>query len=364
MKWARASTGVVVVLVALAVVVPFVGLRVPWVLPGTVDVVNSTGTLGVLALCFLFAAVAVGYDILYGANGLLSLGAVLFFGEGVYVFDIAVTHWAWPLAMALVFTLGCVLVSSLILGAVSLRVGGIAFSMVTLAFAQAFYYLIEDNPHGLTGGDSGLALNSTRLPSFLSGAVSQTRYVYWVALGFLLITYLVVFVVSESSVGHVWRALRDNSLRLEVLGLRPFGYRLGAFVLSSLIAAAGGVVYVLVIGTAVPSAVASTTLTISLLVMVVLGGTGSRGGVVAGGVAYVYLQQLLLKVASEPSFGSLPAPLRVPLSQPQFLLGALFVLFVVFVPGGFAGALVRLSRRRTPRIDEMTRGEGTTDAAG
>ncbi len=332
--------------ILLAGLVPFIGLTVPWVLPGTVNVVNSTGTLGVLALCFLFGGVSLGYDVLFGFAGLLSLGSVLFFGEGVYVFDVAMTHWGWSLGAALGVTGLVGLLSAIVLGAIALRVRGIAFSMVTLAFAQAFYYLVEDNPHGLTGGDTGLALSSSRLPGFLSGAVVDTRYVYWVALGFLVATYGVVYLVTESSVGHVWRALRDNDARLEVLGLRPFGYRLGAFVLSSLIASAGGVVYLLLIGTAVPSAVASTTLTISVLVMVVLGGAGSRWGVVAGGFLYVYLQQYLLKVASEPAFANLPSVLRVPLSQPQFLLGAIFVLFVIFVPGGLAGALARW---RTPR---------------
>lgn len=341
----RASRVVGILLAILAALIPFIGLHVPGILPGNVDVVNSTGTMGVLALCFLFAGVALGYDVLFGLNGLLSLGSALFFAEGVYVFDIALTHGGWSLGAALAVTAGVALVSALVLGAVALRVRGIAFSMVTLAFAQAVYYLIEDNPHGLTGGDTGLALTSNRLPGVLSGAVVDTRYAYWVALGFLLVTFVVVHVVTESSVGHVWRALRDNDARLEVLGLAPFGYRLGAFVLSSLIAAAGGVVYVLVIGTAVPNAVASTTLTISVLVMVVLGGAGSRGGVVAGGIVYVYLEQLLLKVAAQPSFASLPAPLRVPLSQPQFLLGAIFVLFVIFVPGGLAGAAQRRWRR-------------------
>lgn len=355
MRTGRILGGVVTL---MAVLVPLANWHVPWILPGTVDVLNSTGTLGVLALCFLFAAVALGYDVLFGVNGLLSLGSVLFFGEGVYVFDVVMTHGGWSLGAALAVTFGVGLVSAVVLGAVALRVRGIAFSMVTLAFAQAFYYLVEDNPHGLTGGDSGLALSSTRLPGFLSGAVVDTRYVYWVALGFLVVTYAVVYVVTESSMGHVWLALRDNDARLQVLGLRPFGYRLGAFVVSSLIATAGGVVYVLLIGTAVPSAVASTTLTIAVLVMVVLGGAGSRWGVVAGGITYVYLQQYLIKVASEPSFATAPAVVRVPLSQPQFLLGAIFILFVIFVPGGFAGVVGRFRARRVSTRIARDNGQG------
>jgi branched-chain amino acid transport system permease protein len=251
--------------------------------------------------------------------------------------------------VVLAATLVVVLVLSLVLGAIALRVGGIAFAMVTLAFAQAFYYLVEDNPHNLTGGDTGLALASSRLPGFLSGAVSNTRSLYWLALVYLVLVGVVVRVVLSSATGRVLVAVRENEQRVEVLGLRPFGFKLVAFTLSSLVAAGGGVVYILLIGTAVPSAVASTTLTLSILVMVVLGGPGSAWGPVAGAFVYVYLQQLLLKVAAEPSFASLPAVARVPLSQPQFLLGALFVLFVLFVPGGFAGAVARARARRTSR---------------
>ncbi len=342
----RRGTGVGVVALLVFVFLPFVGLHVAWILPGTVDIVNSTGTLEVLAICFLFAGVALGYDLMFGFTGLLSLGPVLYFAAGAYVFDIAVTKWNWPLVPALALTMLFTLVVATVLGAIALRVDGIAFAMVTLAFAQAFYYLIESNPHNLTGGDTGLALSDARLPAFFSGAVSNTRNLYWIALVFLVLVYGVIWMVTESVTGHVLVAIRENERRLEVLGIRSFRYKLVAFVLSSLIASAGGVVYVLVIGTAVPSAVASTTITISVLIMVVLGGAGTRWGAVLGAIVYVYLQQLLAKVSAEPSFANLPAVLRVPLSQPQFLLGAAFVLFVLFVPGGLAGLA---GRRRATR---------------
>lgn len=353
MKVARAGLITGVAAVVLAAVLPFVGLHVPWILPGAVDVVNSTGTLTVLALCFIYGGVALGYDVMFGFTGLFSLGVVMHFAAGVYVFDIALTHWNWPLFSALALTLGVTLVMAVVLGAVALRVSGIAFSMVTLAFAQAFYYLIQDNPHGLTGGDTGLTLSSARLPAFLSGAVSNTRNLYWIALGFLVVAFAVVWLVTESATGHVLVAIRDNERRAEVLGVRPFGFKLMAYTISSLIAAGGGVVYILLVGTAVPSAVATITLTLSVVIMVVLGGAASRWGAVTGGIVYIYLQQYLVKVAALPSFASLPAFLRVPLGQPQFLLGAIFILFVIFVPGGLAGALARVrlrwTRQRTPR---------------
>lgn len=334
-----------VIFVVLFALMPYIGLHVPWILPGSVDIVNSTGTLEVLGLCFMFAGVALGYDVMFGFTGLLSLGPVLYFAAGVYSFDVAMTKWGWALIPSIALTFAVSLVLAVVLGAIALRVSGIAFTMVTLAFAQAFFYLIEDNPHGLTGGESGLALYSTRLPSLLSGAVSNTRNLYWFALGFLVVTYAIVWLVTESETGHLFVAIRENERRIEVLGVRPFRYKLASYVLSSLIASAGGVVYLLLIGTALPSTVASTTVTLSILIMVVLGGAGTRWGAVVGAMGYYYLQELLVKVASQPSFTTLPTPLRVPLSQPQFLLGAIFVVFVVFAPAGVAGLVHRGGRK-------------------
>jgi branched-chain amino acid transport system permease protein len=328
---------------AIFAALPFVGLTIPWVLPGPVDVLNSAGTLEVLGLGFVFAAVALGYDVLFGFTGLLSFGQVLYFATGAYLADIALSVWHWALLPALVITAVAGLALALILGALCLRVGGIAFAMVTLAFAQAGYYLIEDNPHNLTGGDTGLVMSASRLPPQLVG-VASTRNLYWLALAFLVVVYGLTWLATSSQTGRVWLAIRENERRAEVMGLRPFGFKLASFVFSSLIATAGGVVYLLLVGTVSPASVASTTVTVSILVMVVLGGAGTRWGPVAGAIGYVYLQQYLLKIAAEPSFGSLPAALRVPLSQPGFLLGLIFVGFILFVPGGIAG--IRLWRQR------------------
>lgn len=324
-------------------VIPFCGLIIPGVLPGPVDILNSPGTLDVLALCFVFGGVALGYDVAFGFTGLLSFGQVLYFAVGAYLLDIALSVWHWALLPAVAVTLLAGLALAVALGAVSLRGNGIAFAMVTLAFAQCGYYLIEDNPGGLTGGDTGLAMTTTRIPAGLAG-VAATRNLYWLALGFLVLAYAVVWLVTGSLTGRVWLAIRESERRAEVLGFRPARFKLASFTLSSLIATVGGMVYLLLVGTVAPSSVAATTVTVSILVMVVLGGAGTRWGAVAGAMVYVYLQQYLLKIAAGRSFASLPAPLRVPLSQPDFLLGAIFVLFILFAPGGIAGLAARFRR--------------------
>ena len=98
-RWVSlAVAGAVLVIFA---VLPFCGFSLPWVLPSSVDIVNSTGTLSVLALCFVFAGVAVGFDVLFGYTGLLSFGQVLYFAAGVYLLDIALSVWHWALIPAI-----------------------------------------------------------------------------------------------------------------------------------------------------------------------------------------------------------------------------------------------------------------------
>jgi branched-chain amino acid transport system permease protein len=94
--------------------------------------------------------------------------------------------------------------------------------------------------------------------------------------------------------------------------------------------------------------VTTPNFTLSLLVMVVLGGAGARWGALLGGVLYTVLDQRLAVLASSPQITSLPGVLRIPLSQPLFLLGSLFVLVVLFLPGGLVGAIGRLHRGTEP----------------
>jgi len=341
----RARTLVVpFALLAILVAVPFLSLDLPRILPGPLD---SPGTLQLLALCLTFAGVALSYDILFGFTGLLSFGHALYFALGVYVPAIALTQWEWSLPAALALLTVVALVVPLVLGALSLRVGGIAFAMVTLAFAQAGNVVVQTNPRGLTGGDEGISLNFDPLPDFLVGVVN-TRNLYWVALGYAVVVFVVARAAIGSSAGHIWRAIRDNERRVEVIGLRPYPYKLISFVLASFLAAWGGFVWLLLIG--VTPEVTTATFTLTLLVMVVLGGASTRFGALVGGFTYTLLDYRLRSLSGEERIQDLPDVLRVPLSEPLFLLGALFVAVVFFVPGGLASLPARvrlLIARRT-----------------
>ena len=331
---ARARIAALVAALAVLAALPAIGITIPGLFDGPL---SSPGTLNLLALCFVFGALALTYDLIFGYVGLLSFGHALYFALGVYLPAIALERFHWPMPGALAFTALAGIVVPVVLGAVCLRVRDIAFAMVTLAFAQAGAILVAQNPFDLTGGEEGLALGGDVLPAAFAG-VANTRNLYWLALALLVVVFTIGYVAVNSPPGRVWQAIRENEKRVSVIGLDPARFKLGAFVLSAFLATAAGVVYLLVQGGANPG-VTSANFTLSLLVMVVLGGVGTLWGAVLGGVAYEYLDFRLVAFANAGVVQTLPALVRVPLSEPLFVLGAVFVVLVMFFPGGLGGAL-------------------------
>jgi branched-chain amino acid transport system permease protein len=340
-----------VAVLAILLSLPYSTLQIPGVFDGAV---NTPGSLQLLALCMLFAGLAVGYDLLFGRLGLMSFGHALYVAIGAYSAELAMKNLHLPLAVAALLAIVIAAAVSTLLGAVSLKgvgklgadnLGTVGFAMVTLAFAQAGSILVSRDPK-TTGGEEGLPLSTEKVPAAFVGVVNTVN-LYWLALAYLVVVCGVVWWLTGSRIGRVWQAIRDNERRAQVLGLNPFGYQLGAFVLAGTLGAAGGVVHLLVTAGATPETT-TTDFTLALLVMVVLGGSGTRWGPVLGGVLYTLLDHRLGAVATSGSVASLPAFLRVPLSQPLVLLGVLFVLVVYAVPGGLA-ALPRRLRGGRPR---------------
>jgi branched-chain amino acid transport system permease protein len=224
-------------------------------------------------------------------------------------------------------------------GAASLRTTGITFAMVTLAFGQAGHVVISRDFGGFTNGDDGLPINAERVPDFFIGVVN-TKYLYLLALGILVFIYFAAWWITESSAGRVFAALRDNEQRVSVLGLNPNRFKLLSFVLSAAMAALIGAAMLIVSGSGSPRYADAGT-TIALLLMVILGGPVTRWGAVLGGIVYSVLSTRLNVLSEGAAFDSLPTFISGPLSEPAFTLGMIFILIVMFAPGGISGAYYR-----------------------
>lgn len=333
-----------VVVLAVLAYLPYVPVDLPGILPGRV---NGPGSMQLLATCLVIGGVALSYDVLFGRTGLLSFGHALFVAAGSYLLTISLSTWSLPLPLALLAALGLSTLLAVVVGAIALRVGGIAFAMVTLAFAQAASIIVLRNPGGTTGGEEGQTLNRDAVPGLLVG-VANAPYRYWLALAFVAVAWVGVSLLVRSRAGHAMAAVRENEQRAAVLGFGTYRVKLLAFVLGSFLGSLGGAVHALVLGGSDPH-LTTSEFTLSLLVMVVLGGAGSRWGAVLGGVLYTYADARLVEISSAPFLQSLPDVVRQVLSQPLFILGACFVAVVYFAPSGLTGLGGRLVRRTGSR---------------
>jgi branched-chain amino acid transport system permease protein len=138
---------------------------------------GKPGLQQTMAVAFVWGALALTYDLLFGFTGLLSFGHALYFATGVYVSCILINHdvVSWWLAALIAIAVSSIL--AFLVGAASLRTTGITFAMVTLAFGEAGHVIVNRNFFNLTGGENGIALNADNVPQIWIG-VFNTKYIY------------------------------------------------------------------------------------------------------------------------------------------------------------------------------------------
>ena len=274
---------------------------------------------GMLAQVFILAVYALSYDLLLGITGVLSFGHAMFFGGGAYVAGILLKHGRWELLPVVGAVIAVALVQSLLVGALSLRVKGVYYAMVTLAFAQMFFILAEASDfRELTGAEDGL--QSIPVPAWLSPTNERLTF-YFVTLAFCLIVYLIAKRVVDSPTGRILIAIRENEQRAQTVGFNTFAYKLIAMTLAGVLAALAGMMSALWNLSANPGMLASGT-TINALLMTIIGGAGTLSGSLLG-AGFLQLVGYWLNDAFGP---------RWPL-----LFGLVYIAIVLFLPYGIIG---------------------------
>jgi branched-chain amino acid transport system permease protein len=274
---------------------------------------------GMLAQVFILAVFAMSYDLLMGYTGIISFGHAMFFGAGAYTTGILLKHAHWPLGQVLLAVIGVAILQSLLTGVLSLRVRGIYFTMVTLAFAQFFFILSEATDFkDITGADDGL--HGIPVPSWLNPATERLNF-YFVSLAVCVLVYVIARRVVSSPPGRVMVAIRENEQRAQMIGYNTFIYKLIAVTLSGVLAAIAGLMSALW-NVSVTPVVLSAGTTINVLLMTIVGGVGTLAGPVVGAGVLQLLGYWL-----NMTFGP-----RWPL-----ILGLVYVLLVIFLPYGLVG---------------------------
>lgn len=272
----------------------------------------------------VLAVYAMGYNMLVGYTGLLSLGHAMFFAAGLYGAGMSVFYLEWHPVGAFVLGSAAGLVLSILVGLVALRTTGVAFMIVTMMFAQAAF-LTTLYFNDVTRGDEGLNLSQAARSFVLAGRQIEltdpaTRYNLGLALfgGALLLSLF----VALSPIGRVLVAIRENEERTKMLGYDVARFKLLALGLSGLLSGAAGAAYVLFFGY-VGSSFAAIQYSIFPLLWVLLGGTGTVIGPLVGTLLMFYL----VETARDYS------------SSYMIVVGAALILLVLFFPKGIVGTL-------------------------
>jgi branched-chain amino acid transport system permease protein len=285
----------------------------------------------------ILAIFALSLDLLVGYTGLVSFGHAAYFGVGAYTLGLlAPKYEAANLWLTLPAAIGFAALAAAVVGAFVVRVKGIYFIMVTLAFAQMFYFVFHDTDFGR--GSDGISMNFK--PVATIGGVTpfdlgNAIHVYYFVFALLLLVFALMRVLLRSPFGRALQGIRSNEHRMRSLGYPVYWYKLASFTLAGALAGLAGYLATLQFGFVNPELL-SWHQSGNVLLMLILGGLGSLYGAVVGAFAFVGLQELYSSLTTHW----------------QLLLGATIVALVVFLPGGLASVAGRFRRTLTGEPDD------------
>jgi branched-chain amino acid transport system permease protein len=281
------------------------------------------------ARILIYALAASALNLALGYGGLVSFGHALFLGIGAYAVGLCAFHGIGSGWIHLLVAVAAAAAVGLLVGAISLRTSGMAFIMITLAFAQMGYFLLVSLKQ--YGGDDGLPVATTsRFGPFDLGSASTVYYAAWLVL--VGTTYWMAR-LRVAPFGMALRGARQNARRINAIGLQARHVQLAAFVLSGMVCALAGALLANLNAFVSPSTLA-WTVSGELIVMVVLGGIGTVFGPFLGALMFIGLEEVL-KGFTEHWMA---------------VFGPLIVLVALFGRRGIAGWLEALDRRQSPSV--------------
>ncbi len=339
----------------------------------------------------IFGIFAIGFNILFGLTGYLSFGHAAFLGVGSYAAIWMMKLLTMNVVPAIILSVIVAGLFSLLVGWISLRRSGIYFSILTLAFAQMSYSLAYSVLTPITGGETGLQpkINDPRiLDAAVTSGVPRANLFgiemgashdlavggwvftfnagYYMAAIVMLASFYLSIRIFRSPFGMMLRAVKSNQQRMNYTGLNPRPYTLAAFVISGMYAGlAGGLMVAMD-----PQAGAERmfwTASGEVVLMAILGGAGTLIGPILGAGLIKYMENIISKINDNilhQWFAFMPDGIEdffVFVVHPfigkgwHLTLGLIFMLVVIFLPGGLVEGgqrIARLFRRRKPQSDE------------
>ncbi|GIK79748.1 MAG: branched-chain amino acid ABC transporter permease [Pseudorhodoplanes sp.] len=278
----------------------------------------------VVAIVYINALAVLGLNLLMGFAGQVSLGHAGFFGIGAYAVALGPVYLGLPGWASLIGGTALSGLLAFVVGRPILRLSGYYLAIATLGMG-VLISMVVSNEANITGGPNGMEV--PRLVLFGSRITGSLTW-YWISGITLVIGALIVVNLIESPTGRAFRAIHDSEIAARVLGVDVARYKLLAFVLSAVFTSIAGSYLVLLDGFVTPNTT-SFLLSIELVVMAVLGGLGSILGSIVGAAILVILPQFL----------------TVFHDYEHAVLGAIIIVFLIFLPSGIVPALASLIRR-------------------
>ncbi len=277
----------------------------------------------------IFAILAMSLDILLGFAGLPSLGQAAYLGMGAYLTAILATRFQFGLDWTFwpVVVLGILIgaATAALFGLFSVHAGGVYFLMITLALGMCVWGLAY-RWNSLTGGDNGIVLPPR--PAFGIELADDVTFFYLV-FGFFVVSLAVLYVLVKSPFGRSLVGIRENELRMRILGYNTWLHKYVAFIIAGGFGGLAGVLWAHAHGLVSPEDVTLAT-SVDALLMVVLGGPGTLvGGAIGAGIV-VFLREYLSTLV--PWW--------------QYVLGAVYVLTILYLPGGLMSIPERIRQWR------------------
>jgi branched-chain amino acid transport system permease protein len=306
----RAQITVYAALAALALIAPFLGLYPVFLMK---------------LLCFAMFACA--FNLLLGFTKMLSFGQAAYFGSAAYATGWLVTVQGWGTIAGILGGVAVALLLGLVIGAIAVRRQGIYFAMITLALAQLVFFVCLQVD--FTGGENGLQGIPRGSLIGLIG-LGNDRVMYYFVLAIFVAVFMLIRRIVHSPFGQVLKAIRANEPRAVSLGYKVDRYKLMAFALSAGLSGLAGSLKALVLGFVTLSDVSQTN-SGEVILMTLLGGSGTFLGPVIGANVVVTLQEYLSEVVG---------------AWVSVIIGAIFVVCVLVFRRGFVGEIQRRFAQR------------------
>jgi branched-chain amino acid transport system permease protein len=276
-----------------------------------------------------FSILVMSLDILLGFTGLASLGQAAYFGVGAYMTAILAAKYQFGLGFDfwLVVLFGLLIGAALaaVFGLLAIRATGVYFLMITLALGQCVWGLAY-RWNSLTGGDNGINLQVR--PKFGIDLSNEVTFFY-VVLGLFAASLLAMYVLVRSPFGRSLAGIRERELRMKILGYNTWLHKYIAFIIAGAFGGLAGVLWAHTAGIVSPDNVVLTT-SVDALLMAVLGGAGTLVGGAIGAFIVTALREYLSTLV--PWW--------------QYILGAVYVLTIFYLPSGLMGIPARIRQGR------------------